>query len=208
MKKILLFLLCIGMVGALTGCGSTIGDIKLKTGESGFVIKEDGSMLYAVSESFEKEYYDKKDLEKAIKDEAKAYNESSVASVIDAITVDKIKVSGDEALMVLEFATIYDCSTYVRDYNYGNEGKFYIGTISANPYGISSDMVSLDGKETIKAKDIKKMDAEIVIIDGVSKFQIEGKILYTSENCKVSEDGIVTTADLVDGTSYIVFMSE
>lgn len=209
MKKIFTIIMCIGLMGCLTGCGSTtIGDINLESGENGFFVQKDGSIMYAVSETFEKKYYDKGDLKDAIEAEVKAYNESDIASVSDAISVEKVKVSGDEANMTLKFATTYDFSTYIDEYNMSENEKFYIGTISANPFKISGKLVSPDGKESIKAKEVKKMDAEIIVIDGKSKIQIEGKVLYTSEKCSIDENGIITTADISDGTSYVVFMAE
>lgn len=39
----------------------------------------------------------------------------------------------------------------------------------------------------------------------LTKFQIDGKVLYTSTNCTIDEDGIVTTAKADDGMSYIVY---
>lgn len=209
MKKIFAIIMCVGLIGCLTGCSSaTIGKINIESGENGFYVQKDGSVLYAVSETFEKEYYDKGDLKDAIEAEVKEYNDSDIASVSDAISVEKVKVSGDEANMTLKFATTYDFSTYIDEYNMSEQEKFYMGTISANPFKISGELVSPDGKETIKAKEVKKMDAEIIVIDGKSKIQIEGKVLYLSEKCSVDENGIITTADINDGTSYVVFVAE
>ncbi len=203
MKKIFSIILCVCLMFCLTGCGETIGKIKLNSGENGFYIKKDGTVLYAVSESFDKKYYDKDELKKAIEEEVKSYNESNVASVSDSIKVEKIKVSRKKANMTLKFATIYDFDSYIDKYNKAEDEKFYVGAVAANPYDISGDLVSTDKKKTIKAEDVEGMNADIIVTDEKSKIQVDGDILYISEKCTVDKKGIVTTAD--DGISYVVY---
>lgn len=205
-KKIVFFMSAVLSLG-LTACGNMVGDMDLEAGQSAIYIQEDGVVSYAVSEKFDKDYYDEDDLEDKIKKEVEAYNTSEGASVKDAITLDTFDVSKDTATMVLEFATNYDFLEYVVDYNKTQSDKFYIGAISGNSdCKIKGDFVSADGKETIKGKEISKMtEADILIVDEAYKVQIEGNILYTSTNCKIDEEGIVSTAKTDDGMSYIVY---
>ena len=54
------------------------------------------------------------------------------------------------------------------------------------------------------AKEIKKMsNANILVVDSKYKVEIGSDVKYISSNCKVDEDGIVTTSD--KEMSYIVY---
>lgn len=207
MKKVTALFMTVILAFGLTACGNTVGDIDLEADQSAIYIQEDGVVSYAVSETFDKEYYDKDDLESKVDEEVSAYNSGSKASVSDAISVDKFKVKSDVATLVLEFATTYDFLTYVQDYNRIADDQFYIGAISDNSdCEIKGTFVSPDNKETAKGKEIKtKTDVEILIVNEQYKVQIDGTVQYISENCTIDEDGIITTAKADDGTSYIVY---
>ena len=85
---------------------------------------------YAVSESFDKDYYDKDELKKEIEAEIKAYNASSDASVDDAITLDSFSVSKKVATLSLDFTTTYDLLNYMLNDNRVEKDKFYIAGIA------------------------------------------------------------------------------
>lgn len=210
MKKIMAMLMSIVLTLGLAACGHTVGDIDLESGQSAIYIQKDGTVSYAVSESFDKDYYDDDELKKEIESEVKAYNESSDASVEDAITLDSFKVSKKVATLSLDFATTYDLLNYMLDKNRIDKDKFYIGTIDSNENcKISGDFVEPGKKDKIKAKTIKNMtDKNILIVDEQYKVQIDGHVLYTSENCKIDDDGFVTTAKSDDGLSYVVYELE
>ena len=144
-------------------------------------------------------------LEKYINDEVKKYNSSSTASVDDAISVDKFEVEDKEAYLILKLATVYDFNSYIQNYNKAEEGTFYAGTIEERgDCKIKGEFTSPDKKETLKAKEIKKMsNANILIVDSKYKVEIGSDVKYISSNCKVDEDGIVTTSD--KEKSYIVY---
>lgn len=206
MKKMITVLMVIVMVIGLTACGNTIGKISLKEGQSAIYIQDDGVVSYAVAEKFDKDYYDEDVLEEKIEKEIKDYNQSGNASVSDAIALNGFHVSGDVATLVLDFSTDYDLLNYIKKYNNVSAKKFYIGDIRKNKKcKIKGQFVSVDQKETKTAKEIKNMDDSILIVNGEYQVETDGDILYVSENCKVSDDGIVTTAKEADGTSYIVY---
>jgi hypothetical protein len=210
MKKITAFVMMIVLALGLTACGTTVGDITLESEQSAIYIQKDGSISYAVSEKFDQDYYEKDELEDKINAEVEEYNSGSKASVSDAISVNQFKVKKSVATMVLDFATTYDFLTYVTDYNRIETDKFYIGDIKDNTdCKIKGTFVSPDKKETKKAKEIKAMsDARILIVNEQYKVQIDGTVHYVSENCTIDEDGIITTADTDNGTSYIVYNND
>ena len=198
------------MIVGLTACGNTVGDMDLEAGESGIYIQEDGIVSYAVSETFDKEYYDENDLEEKIDAEVEDYNSNGQASVSDALKVDDFDVSGDVATLVLEFATDYDLLNYFKNYNNIESDMFYIGSIENNTdCTIKGDFVSPDNEQTAKGKEIRTMTEEhILIVNEQYKVQIDGTVSYISTNCSIDEDGIVTTAKADEGTSYIVYKTE
>lgn len=210
MKRIMAMLMSVVLTLGLTACGHTVGDVDLELGQSAIYIQKDGMVSYAVSESFDKDYYDKDELKKEIDAEIKAYNASSDASVDDAITLDSFSVSKKVATLSLDFTTTYDLLNYMLNDNRVEKDKFYIGTIDSNDdCKISGNFVEPGKKDKIKAKTIKSMtDSNILIVDEQYKVQVEGNVLYTSDNCKIDDDGIVTTAKSDDGLSYIVYELE
>lgn len=210
MKRIMAMLMSVVLTLGLTACGHTVGDVDLKSGQSAIYIQKDGMVSYAVSESFDKDYYDKDELKKEIEAEIKAYNASSDASVDDAITLDSFSVSKKVATLSLDFTTTYDLLNYMLNDNRVEKDKFYIGIIDSNDdCKISGNFVEPGKKDKIKAKTIKSMtDSNILIVDEQYKVQVEGNVLYTSDNCKIDDDGIVTTAKSDDELSYIVYELE
>ena len=210
MKRIMAMLMSVVLTLGLTACGHTVGDVDLEAGQRAISIQLDGLVSYAVSESFDKDYYDKDELKKEIEAEIKAYNASSDASVDDAITLDSFSVSKKVATLSLDFTTTYDLLNYMLNDNRVEKDKFYIGTIDSNDdCKISGNFVEPGKKDKIKAKTIKSMtDSNILIVDEQYKVQVEGNVLYTSDNCKIDDDGIVTTAKSDDELSYIVYELE
>ena len=210
MKRSMAMLMSVVLTLGLTACGHTVGDVDLELGQSAIYIQKDGMVSYAVSESFDKDYYDKDELKKEIEAEIKAYNASSDASVDDAITLDSFSVSKKVATLSLDFTTTYDLLNYMLNDNRVEKDKFYIGTIDSNDdCKISGNFVEPGKKDKIKAKTIKSMtDSNILIVDEQYKVQVEGNVLYTSDNCKIDDDGIVTTAKSDDELSYIVYELE
>lgn len=207
MKKKTALMMAAVLVLGLTACGKTVGDMDLEAGQSAIYIQEAGVVSYAVSETFDRDYYDKDDLEDKVKAEVEAYNNDSKASVSDALVLDTFKVKKDTATLVLEFATTYDFLTYVKDYNKIAEDQFYIGTIADNSAcKIKGDFISPDQQKTSTGKEIKQMtDAYILIVNEEYRVQVDGTIHYISDNCKIDDNGIITTAKAEDGTSYIVY---
>jgi hypothetical protein len=193
------------MAFSLCACGSTVGNIDLEAGQSAIYIQEDGVVSYAVSEKFDKEYFDDDELEQKIHDEVEDYNASKFASVDKAMDINNFKVSKETATLVLDFVTTYDFMSYLQNYDRVSEKELYLGPVSGNTeIDIEGKFVSPDKEKSVKAKDIEKMaDANILIVSKSYKVQIDGTVEYMSENCKTDDEGIITTAK--DGVSYIIY---
>lgn len=206
-RNVLAVSLMLIMAAGLMGCGNNVGDIELKKGTNAIYIDEDGVVSYGVGESFESNDYDKDALEKYINEEVADYNSSDNASVDDAIKVDRFDVDDNVAYLVLDIATVYDFNQYIKGYNKEDEDSFYAGQISdRGDVEIKGDFVSPDKKKTAKGADIReKSDSNILILNGKYTVQIEDEVKYISKNCKVDEDGMITTSKDEDNLSYIVY---
>lgn len=207
MRRFFGLVMSIVMVLGLTACGNTIGDIDLKSGESALYIQKDGMISYGVCEDFGKDYYSEKDLKKQIEAEVESYNSSNDASVDDAVSIDSFDVSKKVATLCLDFATTYDLTNYMHNMNRKDDEKFYIGTIEENEdCDIEGEFIKVDNNKTVKAETVQELsDSNILIADEQYKVQIDGKVTYISSNCKLNDDGTVTTAKTDDGLSYIVY---
>ena len=205
MKKITLFMICIIMALSCFGCSSSnLGDISLETGETGLYIK-DGIVSYGMKESFDKDYYNKDDLEEAVNSEIEEYNSGELAGSEDAVTVSKLKIKSKEAYLVLEFASFSDYVNYVVNYEQVSEEEIFLGTLAdANEtFVVDCQFVSVSDGQTVSDSDIlENEEYNILIINGQTKVQIDGGAEYMSDNCSI-DDEIITTAD--GEMSYIIF---
>lgn len=206
-RNVLAVSLVVAVAVGLVGCGNKVGDIRLKQGTNAIYIDEDGAVSYGVGESFKSDDYDEDALEKYINEEIADYNSSDKASVDDAIEVERFDVDDDVAYLILNIATVYDFYEYIQEYNKEDEDSFYAGQISdRGNVKIKGNFVSPDKKETVKGADIRKMsESNILILNGAYTVQVEDDIKYISDNCKIDEEGMISTAKGDDGLSYIVY---
>ena len=207
MKKIIGLLLTVIMVVSLVGCGS-MGDIELEPGDNGIYINSDGSVVYGASEKFDKDYYDKDELEKQIDKEVAKFNDSDYASVEDAASAKEIDIDSDSAKVVLEFLTTYDFMNYGINFNNFDKKRFYIGAVEDNDdIVLDGDFVKVGSKDKVGPEEVEESDGYLLVVEGPYKVQVDGDIKYYSDNCKFEDDVITTAADEGE-LSYIVYNIE
>lgn len=205
MRKTISLLTALVCAFVITGCGNTVGDIKLDAGQGAIYVQENGVVSYAVTEKFDKDYYSEDDLKKVIEDEIEEYNDSTLASVTSAVELNDFDVSDEKASVVMDFATEYDLTTYVVNYNKVDKKEFYVGSISGNRRcPVKGEFTSADGKKTLTGKEVKKLSNKIIIVNSKYQIQVDGEVLYTC-NCTVDGDGIVTTTPSSEGLCYVVY---
>ena len=205
MRKIAVAFVTIALMVGLVGC-SPLGDIELEAGDSGIYIEDDGAISYGSCEKFDKKYYNEDQLENEIDTEVSDFNKSKYSSVDDACSVEQFKANSKEAKLVLDFVTTYDFKNYMNHYAGFQPEGFYIGPISDNnKCPIKGTFKKPHSKQTVKAKDIKKMKDCILVTYTPFKVQVKGDIKYVSDNCKVDEDDVVSTSPNKGELSYIVY---
>lgn len=196
MKKQKLLLTGLLAVIMLTGCGNPLKKVDANT----IYLKEDASVSSVAIESFDKEIYDKDELQSFLDDEVNAYNSSKNDS--KAVLVNKLEVKDNKALLMMDFKT-------VDDYNAFNGAEHKIGSIS--DFTIDSPVIlAKTKKETaladlpdaeklkvayVKEPDIKNGDAMQVIV--------EGKVVAYSEGCELMSKKMVKTPNGQEG--YIIY---
>lgn len=210
-NSIIAIVLMIMVIGTIfTGCGkSKIGDITVSAGDSAIYIKEDGTVSYAICESFEEDYYDKGDLKDIIKEEIDEYNAGPSASELDSAKLESFKEKDDVVTAIIEFKKIEDFVNYIKDYNGEGDDEIFIGDMATaveDGLKISGEFTVVeDGnatEETVKGADVKKSEDKIILLNEQMIVQVDGSVQYISSNCTI-KDGIVTVTD--DETAYIVY---
>lgn len=210
-NSVIAIVLMIMVIGTIfTGCGkSKIGDITVSAGESAIYIKEDGTVSYAICESFEEDYYDKGDLKDIIKEEIDEYNAGPSASELDSAKLESFKEKDDVVTAIIEFKKIKDFVNYIKDYNGEGDDEIFIGDVAAaveDGLKISGEFTVVeDGnatEETVKGAEVKKSEDKIILLNEQMIVQVDGSVQYISSNCTI-KDGIVTVTD--DETAYIVY---
>lgn len=162
----------------LSGCGA--GEVE----EGGSVsIQKDGSISVSITESFDKSYYDKDELQKKILTEAADYNRQTGTG---SITVNKVSVEKDMALVEMSYGKAEDYAAF-------NDSVFFVGTpAQAEEKGYDLNTVlsgTKDAMETVGITDIRTMsEYTILITGGKEPVTLNGKAAYVSSNVTVSKN--------------------
>lgn len=193
-KKIGMLML-IGMM-IFSACGS-VGD---DTGDTGISINKDGSIKSYITESFDKDYYQKEELQQMILSEAASYNRSTGQG---SITVEKVEVAENIARVEMTYASAADYSAF-------NETAFFVGSpVQAKKAGYDLNVVLSsvkDENDTIGEADILAMEGMMLLItDAPEKIALPGKAVYADDHAVLSENKKVLLGDADRKMVYLLF---
>ena len=144
----------------------------------------------------------KSELEEKANKEVENFNYIE-GSVGEAMELKEVSVEDKQAYVQFSFVTLYDLTKYINTFENIDNDRFYIGGIA--DYKIKDDSLklkSIDKKNEVSFKDLSKKSYYVFFTKKQTKFQVDGKIKYISENCKVNGK-VITTEDEYD--SYIIF---
>ena len=202
-KRVITALLIMSLtIIMLSGCAkSEVGNISLKTGETGFYLQKDGTVEYEIYEDFGEGYYDKKELKNKIKDEIDAFNAGGSSKSLHSAKLQYFGVSDKKVKVIIKFATATDFMNYLIECNEEESSTTYIGKISGAiaagiPFKGEFTEISINEPTgaVAKGKEIREMDLNVIAIKEKMKVQLDAPVKYISDNCTI-KDGIVSIND-------------
>ena len=162
-KKIISLLMVMTIALTFVGCDNKVGDIALEKGQTAIHISKDGKVQYGVAESFDKDYYDKKELKSTVENEVDEFNSDSDASGKDALSLKSMDVKKDVATMIMEFASTTDFGTYILKYN--NIEKYI--NIANETFIIDSYSKQMKNQDTVASTNKSVTEPFTVLLLGV-----------------------------------------
>ncbi|MBQ1931588.1 MAG: hypothetical protein II347_05515 [Lachnospiraceae bacterium] len=206
---VMALVLCLAM-SMLAACSS---GREFTPNGNGMYVSKDGQFSTAFEEAVDKAYFTEADMLKFVVDEVVAYNKSKGASAVayqtEAAEKEILPVSitsftyGDKAQLILAYASAKDYLAFnEKDENAADELMF---ALAKNTTGMPDmTFVSVEDGSKIAAGSLvgdKKM--KIVMVVGEQNVQVQGKLVYVSENVTVTGEDTAITAK--NGYSYLVF---
>lgn len=186
MRKKLLCAVLLAMSVAIAGCGTggslSVGDMDTTT----LLVNTDGSLQAGFVESFDKDYYDKDDLEAFSKELIEEYNEAEKTE----IELDKIYCKGGEAKMIMNFpgAEVYNDFLGADIVVYNLADALKAGNIS-----MPETVRSTQDEET-SLKDIDKPENyTLVCVSEKMHVKVDGKVKYYAGGAYIKENEMEST---------------
>ena len=171
-KHISLLLVTALALSFLTACGG-----KLKVDENTVYVNKKGKVTGATVESFDKEYYDEKELETYINQRVEAYTADHDKK---SVKVDGFSVADGIAKLNIVYAGY-------KDYAAFNEVEMFVGTIPqamAAGYDFKDDFRAVENGEITGSADrdtvIDDGDLKVVILNEKVNVKVQGTVRYVS----------------------------
>lgn len=195
MKKKKLLLAAVSLTLLLGGCA--FGNQAVDT--TTIIVDKNGTVVEAIVEDFDKDYYRADELEQMVDEEISAYNTEAGEQKVKLDSFEQEEENGKISLRI-EYASD-------EDYTQMNERTLFCGTVS-DAYQAGYTFVSMIDQKTgaaVAQEDILEMgDKMIVISEEALDIRVPGKIVYASEGVAVSEK-TATLPDDGEKLSYIIY---
>ena len=192
-KTVQIGLISVLTIALLTGCGT-----EFSADKDTIYVQKKGTIKGANVADFDKEYYSETELSEFITDTVDTYVAKSGEGTV---TIQEFAVENGIAHVYLDYAG-------AEDYAQFNGVEFFAGNIldaKADGYDIPNAFTAVTDKETT-------WDAEgnkIVIVGQQTQVQVDGTILFVSENASVTGKSTAdVTYDILDEDAqpaYIVY---
>lgn len=194
MKKtgiiVMLMIFCI-----FVGCGN-----KDELGENTVEVSQKGWIKATVHETFDKDYYDKKELKTMVENAIEEYNSSAGS---ERIELNTLSVKGNAAHATITYAGD-------EDYEKFNQIGIYNGTVKEMDetiYDAQAELMDQNGNKIPLRNLILSDDSyHLVILQETCILETSGKILYTSSNVEL--EGKKTAVVTADHKSYAYVVYE
>ena len=204
-KITLLFFIC-SLTFFIIGCNDKdkTKKVELKAGESLIYVQKDGTITNKIVEEFDSKKYNMEDLKSDIEEEIKEFNSGSKDK---KMSLESLNQEKNEAVLELKFPSYKEYAAYNKKYvTYGEKVVLFHGDIDeavSDGYEMPESYEKADGEgKTDLNTLIGKNELKVIITNVGCKLQVDGEILYKSEDVKI-EDGIAVTKD--DSLNYIFY---
>ena len=180
----------------LTGCTG-----KTSTAGSQIEVGRDGKITAALTESFDKEFYQLSELEDMLRTELSEYNTEAGSQRIELKSIEEKEGT---CTLVLDYASWEDYAQY-------NQEPFFAGTVKeAGEAGVDLNVLLMEnGKDhTIGQSEITELEAyHLVAWNGSLPLHVPGKIRYYSEGITLSsaKDAVVQEEAAAGALFYIIY---
>ncbi len=198
------------LLSALTGCSS--GRAFEPTG-NGLYVSRDGVISTAFIVDVDESYYSEEDMRTFCETEVSEFNASQGASATayqdNAAEDETLPVAiesftyGDQAQLILTYASTDAYLAFNADDPASATALMYAE--AQNTVGMPEiSLVSVEDGSRVAAGSVVGDDRlKILMVEGAVNVQVQGRLVYTSENVTVTGEDTATTS--ADGSSYLVF---
>lgn len=178
--------------------------------ESGFYMKQDGSIVGATVEKFDKDSYSLEDLTSYVEQEVSQFNKEAVGENRAYLNEDKegdslpvsiesLNLKGENAVLMLLYK---NADTYVEF----NENEGLVSDLTFSKVGEVTGIKnrtfkSVDGN-SVKASALNSNDY-MIQIKGKISLECEGNVVYYSSGVSINDEKI--SVDSENETAYIIF---
>ena len=174
MRKLSLTLAALFLLFTLPACGE-----KETVKEAGLAIAKDGTVTCVLRDSFEKDFYDLKDLEDMIRFEVSTYNQTKGGQSIE---LESLELIDRDCIAVMKYGSY-------EDYTLFSEVPLFVGTVKeAAEAGIDLNVTLTEaGKSnTIGREELEALtDYYLVVWYEDMPVSVPGKIRYCSEELQI-----------------------
>lgn len=178
--------------------------------KSGLYMRQDGSIIGATIEKFDKDSYNLEDLTSYIEQEVSKFNEEAVGEIrayldedkegdLLPVSIQSLNLKGGNAVLMLLYK---DADTYVEF----NENEGLVSDLAFSKVGEATGIKnrtfkSVDGN-SVKASALDSNDY-VIQIKGKIALECEGDVVYYSSGVSIDDEKI--SVDSENETAYIIF---
>lgn len=194
MRKKTGILLVLCMFCILTGCAKSD-----QIEKNSIEVSEKGTITATIHESFDREYYDKKELKETIDAAIKAYNKEAKE---ERISLESLRVKNEAAHAVITYAGD-------EDYTAFNQIGIYNGTIKdmeGLDSGEQQEIIDRDGKRIALQNLLYSEETyNLVVLQESCTLKTSGKILYASSNVTITGKKTADVTADQESYAYVVY---
>lgn len=192
-KKERVVLLLTLVISALTlfGCGEP--KVPENPEEEMIIISETGTVREILVESFDKDYYDIKELEAFVQEEVNLYNQKYSQNQSTPVMVGRVSIlhSQDQGKCAKVEMTYLNCHAYAEY----NEAILYYGSLAEGAYLMGESLIPEEYEENT-----------VIITNQPMKLYAPGKVKWVSGSYPISADGSVDLTNLPVGEKVAIVL--